>query len=414
MHVNKISIHENRLLIIVFLLGICAHLLFLAFDHDRLPFEQIRQTDESQFDQEATNLLAGRGITSRETPGRPSTATYPAFVILVAAIRFIFKNDYTAVFLFQHFLVILTAYMAYFYSKRLDFGRVSGIIAACLILFYPPFLKLPDFLLPSIQTAFLVMAGVLILTFKETWKRSVLAGIIWGLVTLTRFTFQFFIPLYCLIELGCILLYKRKFWKKKLTLLLLLFISFIITLSPWYIHLYKIDNRLVSGSTGSWMMLYRFNSPNFDYSTSSWYEDTLNIRIRTLDYSAAQRDSIYRIRAFENLRLHPQAFIRNCLENIPTILLNIGKHRDPSLHSTYTGLLGMSLLTFGLLGLLRMKRKQHSKNTPVYIAFIVLYAVHVPIYGHILHGLPIWAVFAPSIGYGIYKSIQLIIDDRRV
>lgn len=404
---------SRNVLVLVFILGIIAHLAFSVFDYDRLPFDQNRHTDEAQFDEEARNLLDGKGITSQETPGRPSTATYPAFVIMIAALRLIFNSEYTAVFLFQHLLVILTAYMAYLYSKRLDFGKTAGIIAACLVLFYPPFLKIPNYLLPSIQTTFLVMAGVLILAFEETWKRSVLAGIVWGLATLSRFTFQFFIPAYCLVEFGFVLLYRRKLWKKKLALLVLLFTTFIITLSPWYLHLYNIENRLVSGSTDSWMMLYRFNNPNFDYTMNSLREDSLYIRLCASNLSAAQRDSVYQIRALENLYSHPQAFIRNCLENIPTILLNIGKHRDPALHSTYSGLLGMSLLTFALLGLIGMKREQHRMSIPAYIAFIVLYAVHVPIYGHIFHGLPIWAVFAPSVGYGIHKSFQLILDDRR-
>ncbi len=393
------------------IIGALVHLLFFLVNHDRMPFIRVqdRNTDELQFDQEANNFLAGKGITSDETPGKPSTATYPSYVLAISIIRGIFRDQYNSVFLIQHAMVLLTAYIMYKYAKKSLFTERASLLAASIILFYPPFLKFSDLLVPTIFTTLCVSLGVFLLAGKLKYKQLIAAGIIWGVATLSRFTHQIVIPMYIILTLLKEAFNKQSNIRRVTLRMTVIALSFILVLAPWYIRLSRIEGQFTPGSTGAGMMFYRFNSPDFDYSMNSFRNDSLIVRLyRDSSITASQRDSTFKVRAIQNVIHYPKAFVTNCLENLPTIVTNIGKHRNPSIHSTYSGLLGMALLTFGTVGLMTLKKADFWYHRQIAIVIFAILLVHVPIYGHIAHGLPIWAIFAPFIGKGLDFVIHAI------
>jgi hypothetical protein len=79
----------------------------------------------------------------------------------------------------------------------------------------------------------------------------------------------------------------------------------------------------------------------------------------------------------------------------------------------YAGIYYSMLLGMGLVGLLSLSRRQHAYFLPAYVFAVVVFGVHVPVYGYISNSFPVWAVFAPVAAAGVEMSFRAASRKRR-
>ena len=235
------------LLLFYFLLSLC---LFRSFFIN----QPLNIVDEKHYNRLALSILE-RG----EFGWRPGHLTairpplYPAFLALIYKV--FGPESYNAVRLIQIFLSLASGWLIYSLAKRIFHEERVALLATGLFLFYPSLLLFNYLLLTEILFIFLFLLSVwFLLYFKRSFRNLFIAGIFWGLASLTRSV------IYPLTPFVALFLIFASSSKKRGLLAAALFLSAtILTLSPWVIRNYRVFGHFVAVDTMGGLNLYMGN-----------------------------------------------------------------------------------------------------------------------------------------------------------
>jgi len=222
------------LIIVAILSSAMGIFFYLSFDHSI--------TDDAyQYKTIAQNLLLHKVYSLSETPPYlPTGLREPAYPVFLAALLWLFKGNYAAIYLTQIILFVLTVILVYYLSSKI-FGEkmarwITFITALC-----PTLSDFPSYLLTETLFSFLIVLFMAII-FKAVESNKpgwyICSGIILAISTLTKsITFLLFIPiifaglLYC----GNLNLFFKRYFKN----FIIFTLSFFVIIAPWSIRNYN-------------------------------------------------------------------------------------------------------------------------------------------------------------------------------
>lgn len=206
---------------------------YISFDH---PIAG----DASQYKTITENLLHHKAYSlSDGPPYSPTTLREPAYPVFLASLLWVFKGNYTAIYIAQIIIFVLTVILVYYLSLKI-FGEKTAGWAALITALCPTLANYPSYLLSeTFFTFLLVLFMVIILKAVETNKAGwyVCAGFLLGISTLTKsITALLFIP----IVFSGVLYAKNlsAFLKKYLKNFIVFSLIFLVTAAPWAIRNY--------------------------------------------------------------------------------------------------------------------------------------------------------------------------------
>ena len=314
-----ISANEKKILALIFIVALALRLIAVM----NLPSRyQIPVADAGQYDDLAINLLAGEGFVDSNT-GLPTSWRVPLYPLFLAGIYSIFGHNYAAVRIIQCIMGALLCLVIFYIGKML-FDRKIALLSAAILASYQPFIFHlywggPAFLLSenlfTFLLALLVFSLIRNLFVQFSLKNCVIAGILIGLLTLTRPVIALF-PLF----LFGLLLYKNKYsfiftLKKTLPLL----VSFILVILPWTVRNYFIHKAFVPFSTQGGFVLLACNNP---YAKGSGLVDVESLlteeeKNQLSKMSEVEIDNMYRKHAkefsFKNYKKLPRLYFKKLL-----------------------------------------------------------------------------------------------------
>jgi 4-amino-4-deoxy-L-arabinose transferase-like glycosyltransferase len=365
--------------------------------------------DAVQFNDEAENLKNGLGWINTEGSG-VTTATYPSQVIFILICKYLFgSNDILAAVILQHVFVLITALLVYYIGLHLTRSRSIALLSEVIVILFPHMIYYANILISHVLGMMLsVLCLYLLIRNPEKTISYLGIGALWAIATMARFTYQLFVPLYVVIS---ILMYLKNKEKRRIGILVrpvLFAAGFIIVMIPWLVHM-KQNDAGSYGFSGPWRMCYAFNrAPEERATVSMEFENELKER----NFSLEEIDRIYREKVFQNIKEHPEWFINNGLTNLSFLLINVSTEEQPHM-AIYAGIYYSILLGFGFIGLLSLRRHQMTLYLPAFLLFLVIFGVHVPLYGYLPNAFPFWALFVPISSKGILLSINSAIESRK-
>jgi len=220
-----------KTLLVIFVLGLALRILFVLTLEDKIYW-----ADGFDYDGLTTRLIEGKGYVNDD--GEITAFRAPGYPYFLAAIYSAFGHHFIAVRIVQCLLDAVSIVVVFFIA-RLIFNRRVAIISAVIFAVYPLFVYTASTFFPTTIFIFLVsVAMFLILSIeeKQTLFKAVLLGVVLGLAVLTVPTVLAFVP----FALAWILFRKRRFSFEYFLASSLVFLSLVLTLSPWLLRNYKI------------------------------------------------------------------------------------------------------------------------------------------------------------------------------
>lgn len=396
---------KDRAQLILIGIGLAVHLLSIPI----LGLNPLL-ADANQFNKEANNILDGAGWVNVEGPGK-ATTTYPAQVVFLLVCKILFGRD-ALIFpvIFQHLFVLLTGLIVYRLALGARMSRTVALVAEAIVIFFPHMVYVSNVLISHTLGMLLSVLGVYLLMTRLT-RIAAYAGIgaVWGAATMARFSHQYFVPLWIATALAVELIVQKRLSRQNLLKGALLLAGFLVVLGPWTYRVHKAEGGS-SGYTDAWRICYSFNrAPELRGDKRDEFQISL---MKDSTLTRADKEAIYKAKVLENLREHPEWFVNNWLTNLSFLLINVstqGQTHD----AIYAGIYYSMLLGMGLVGLLSLSRRQHAYFLPAYVFAVVVFGVHVPVYGYISNSFPVWAVFAPVAAAGVEMSFRAASRKRR-
>lgn len=284
---------KKRILLLIFI-GALSLRIFAVF-HVPAQFK-IPRIDAQDYDTIAINLLNGKGYSLNPEKGVTSLRL-PLYPLFLAFIYLIFGHNYVAVRIIQSIMGALLCIIIYYIGKK-AFNERIGLFSAAALALYQPYILYgfyggPGFLYSENLFTFLNALLVFFLMnnlFKEfSLKNGVITGILLGLLVLAR-PFGAFFPLF----LAGLVIWKFPF-KEALGRVLVMFLFFILTMSPWIIRNYIVHKAFVPFSTMSGFVLFANNNA---YTRGSGIVNVTNI------FPPAELDRITKMPEIEQDRFY--------------------------------------------------------------------------------------------------------------
>ncbi len=199
----------------------------------------------------AHNILSGKGLVDHL--GVPSAHRMPLYPLFLAGIYALFGQEASWVWLLQCVLGALTAGLVYALAENFLASRWA-LLAGLLAVAYPPFLRGCGFILTETLFTFLWVGALCAVgpgLCSLTARRAVLAGVLFGLATLTR-PLAFWFP-FGLVGLQMCRYLLGRSWPKKTVLALLL--GFSLTLAPWALRNWvSLGSPIVTSTEAGWSL----------------------------------------------------------------------------------------------------------------------------------------------------------------
>ena len=364
--------------------------------------------DATQFNNEADNIKSGVGWINTEGPGM-ATVTYPSQVGFLLVCKYVFGDSNTiAPVILQHIFVLITALIIYNIALMLTNSKRIGLLAELIVMLFPHMIHSANVLNSHVSGMLFSVIGIFLLMRKNTgtwWYLGI--GAVWAVATMARFTYQFFVPMYVILSMVLFIRQKNKKDFSHLIKSLLFVVGFVLVLLPWWNHVQKAQAGPY-GYSGAWRICYAFNRAPEDRNNS---RDENELEWASIGLSIQELDSLYRSKTIENIKQHPKWFINNVLTNTSFMMINLSTEEQPHM-AIYSGILYSILMGFGVVGFLSLNKKQLKLYIIPSMFLIVVFAVHIPIYGYISNAFPVWALFIPVSATGIIVSLDGAIKKR--
>lgn len=252
----------------------------------------------------AENFLEGKGLLfSHERDYRALLP--PMYSIFLALIFSVFGKNFVIVRLIQALIGALTVLMSYSLGKKMGNEKIARF-AAIIMVFYPQNIVFSDLILTEILFLFLFTGSFLILFTsleKKSYVLASLAGILFGLSSLTRSISFFFLFFLCGISLV------SKKLKPNLKYIILTTLFMCITIVPWTIRNYNVKNAFILINSKTAIDFYMYNHSDFYHILKNRpnIEDE-----KRMDATGTDEIAIYRNATkltFEWIKKHPFLFL---------------------------------------------------------------------------------------------------------
>jgi len=379
-------------------IALVLHLASMAFmNQDPL------RADAIQFNNEAINIVEGRGLINTEGAGY-STGTYPTQVVFLVICKIIFgTHNYFVPVLLQHLMMAISVILLFRICRCINLSlRVSLLSGIILILFHNLY-KSASVLNTQTLGYFLPVLFFYICVKYRKIALAIFAGFLLGTAILARFTYQY-VPIALAL---CAVLFRKS---KDYPILLKgyryipVLVACGLTILPWFYWVGSKEGG-TSGYTNAWYNMYAFNSvPDRDLEAAR----SLIARNITDNYvTKSEQEAYLRQLTFELLKQNPENFLKNAMTNTTAMLVNL-TWEESSIVNPYTAMYYSILLGYGILGLFVLRKFQHIKLIPLYFISVIVYAVHTVVYGYMAHFYIFWFAIIPSISSGIVISIKSV------
>jgi len=186
--------------------GFCIILLFILAIVIKLPSWEYPIAGDSNLYAELTENLGENFSYSSPIDDKgmtPHGTVPPLFPLFSVPFFLIFKSGVYAIKFSSMFWSTLTILVVYLFSRVLRLNRLNSLLVSALVLFNPWFFYFNGILPLSESLAnFLLILGIFVYFLRKNLLSYLLAGLIFGLAIITRFTAGFFVFLFVIFSLS--------------------------------------------------------------------------------------------------------------------------------------------------------------------------------------------------------------------
>lgn len=266
-------------------------------------------SDEMAFHSIAKHLVAGEGFiyTRMDDPRLWTDIAYgyepPLYPYFLATIYKFFGINPSVPMFFQIFVSTATGLLIYLISLKCFSRKVAIVSLVFFALFWETAILPITLWGENLYWLLLSLLIYLLVSYRNQrlWY-AILCGITLGLLSLGRApSVTFFIP----IVLWFLL---RKLFKKKFLFLLIFFLFFMLTITPWTLRNYSVYRQFVYVYTGGYMNLWMGNNAK----TGGWFlapdpkDPNETPKVHAKDPSKdVERDKFYANKAYSYIMAHP-------------------------------------------------------------------------------------------------------------
>ncbi len=253
---------------ILFIISLFVGLFYCIF----FPSGIVNDPDQIQYDTIAQNLAKHYVFSmEQQPPFHPTINREPLYPLFLSLVYKVFRNSFFAVTIAQSLIFSLTIIVLYSFISKVADNKIAFYSSICVTI-CPPLANYTSYLLSETLFIFLLIAFVYVFTMmksRQTNKIFVGSGIILGLLTLFKAQMLYFFPflILCIIVL--------KFEKGVFLPILLVVISFFITLLPWlYRNYYLFDTWKITGQRAGMVLNVRAMKISYnpiDYKNAAVY-----------------------------------------------------------------------------------------------------------------------------------------------
>ncbi len=353
--------------------------------------------DESRHMAYATNLTHGY-YTDGSNPDLRNGPGYPMVIAPFVAI-----NSSLLILKFLNALFVFIGII--YFKKSIEFFAKEkyAIVFAYLIGIYPPLLRYMP-LIYSEPLTFMIICGLLFHVFKLyrskklDWEQIVITSLYLSFLVLVKIIFLQVIGL-CLLILSVLFLWNRKKQNKKAFLVL---IGGFLLIIPYLIYAYSLTGKPFYLGTGGGEILYHRSTPynnewgnwfssedalnggNHDYQPDNAYRDLRSLSenhhdvyLKLEPLTHIERDSALKSIAIENMKAHPDKYLKNTVSNIGRLLFHYPfSYREQNLNAYGYMIPNMFILVLWILSLYPafLMRKKIPFEIKAIMVFTLIYA----------------------------------------
>ena len=368
---------KYKTLIVIFILGLLLRILFVFTLEDKIYWD-----DGFDYDGLATRLIEGKGYVNDD--GEITAFRAPGYPYFLAAIYSVFGHQFLAVRIVQCLLDAVSIVVIFFIAQ-LIFNRRVAVISAAIFIVYPLFVYTASTFFPT--TVFILLVSVamfLILSIEQKGAlfKAVLLGVVLGLAALTVPTVLAFVP----FAIVWILFRQPRFSFESFLTSSLVFLSLVLTLSPWLLRNYKIYHKPFVIATNGGYNFWMGNNQWATASSGNMIEIPTYLREKLNQAgSDTEKESIYYQHAFEFIKNHPRRFISLTFQkalNLWRLYPTPGTgYKTKALLSKIFGSVSYGpVLVFAILGIFlswRQKKKYSVLFILLFFSFTMMYALFI-------------------------------------
>jgi 4-amino-4-deoxy-L-arabinose transferase-like glycosyltransferase len=287
---------------------------------------EVVYSDYQVYDEQARNLLAGRGFWSDLEPERSRRG--PLYPFFLAGIYSVFGPAYSAVRIVQCVLGAGTAVLIFLLASHLFHPRI-GLWAGLGTALYPLLLLLPDGLMLEnllIPLCALLLFLLVRLSPGRTAAAAALIGLVLGLIALIR-PISLVFPGY--LALGLLALHGLSRWRETVKTCLIATLVMACVVAPWTIRNYRLHHRFIPVSTyeiGFWLSNNEHLQPGEVHANALMPLAERLGRENEMQAADYAREQVMRF-----IRTHPLAYVKLCLQRFISLWSPLYPFRPPFL-----------------------------------------------------------------------------------
>ena len=250
------SIPAARFAAILFVVAFLVRLAFVIWLRDISADPTTRSTnDDYEFNVFAQNLAAGRGYVNDQ--GLPSSFRAPGFSFFLAGLYFLAGTNYVLVFVSLCALGAVSCVLTWLLAREFfpeNWARVAGVLSAVYLphMYFATVLFSENLFVPLLTLG--MWLTVRFLKGASTWYLAI-AGMVFGLATLTRPFGLIFLPLF-----GVLVWFVRRPLPTRLVNVGVWTACFLVVMVPWTVRNYRVHGEFVLVATNGGSTFYGANN----------------------------------------------------------------------------------------------------------------------------------------------------------
>jgi 4-amino-4-deoxy-L-arabinose transferase-like glycosyltransferase len=384
------SIDSKLPIVLILILAACARLIFM------LVYPDVDFPDAVAYQTIGNEIFSGQVIKNHIY-----MPLYPIWTYIFGGKNVLILADIG--------ISIATVYLVYLLSLELFKNKVAALLSSLISAFYPHFLFYAVTGLTETLYTFLLLA-IFLLFYKKHFFWAVLLSI---LSILVRPSLDLLNPILVVIF---IYLVHGLPWKIVLKYLIIYCISYILLMSPWWVHQYQKYGEFVRLNLGDGIVLFSGNNPmNVTGGGISRKDGTSDMDLSQFDYI---KNPIRRNEAMKKEALNYIASdLGHFIELAGIKFMRFWRLWPHTQHYQQWYVIAASLLSYGIvlffaIGFIFRNSKRHFRMlTPVFALFGYLTLIHMITIGSIRYRFPLepfLIIFASYFFTDIFKKYKWI------
>ena len=388
--------------------------------------------DESKFYQHAENIIKGY-YSNPEDPNFTEGPGYPIYLSISAGLNLPYSVTRAS-----NIILLFIAY-CYFFLILLRYIKLKpALVLTYLFALYPPMLRWAN-LMYAESLMLLLLLGFcyhFILWFHKEgkYKRHFLLSLLFlGYLALTKIIFAYVI-IVVIITVLLLMMFPRIKRTYQLKRTLLIFAGALVLFSPYVAYSYHITGKIFYlGMHGGRVLYFRASPFENEFGNSFNHQKVLEKKgpesrkgvtvntdvlwqnhgalfasIDSLSYM--EKDSILKVRAIENMKMHPDKYLKNTAANISRIFFHYPfSYRIQNLETLGYLIPNLFIIALAVLGIYPayIRRKLIPKELIILLILSLIY-----LGGHTLLGgrgrffipvVPLWIIFYAFVYFRILE-----------